>query len=255
MGDALPPIARESSQEVTAAKRTAPLELRAAPQTGRATSVLIEDLPALPETADELRSVGTALHADLARDLHLQEDASEVTLQALNDSGELPRYRVISFATHGLVPNDLDGLTEPAPALTNPDVSGGGGDGLLTMGEVLALRLDADWVVLLRATRPRAKEGAQLHSRGLGGHSFMQGRGHCCSLTGPSRPQAPNRSSAMSLNDWLQTRCCLARRHCVGPCSRCSTKGNTGMKPGRWHLFLRTPSAGHPLALSGMGVN
>ena len=38
------------------------------------------------------------------------------------------------------------------------ETPGGGGDGLLTMGEVLALRLDADWVVL-SACNTAASEG------------------------------------------------------------------------------------------------
>ena len=46
------------------------------------------------------------------------------------------------------MPNDLDGLTQPALALTAPQVAGVPGDGLLTVEEILALKLDADWVVL-----------------------------------------------------------------------------------------------------------
>jgi len=61
---------------------------------------------------------------------------------------DLAKYKIIVFATHGLVAGDLDGLTEPALALTSPAVTGEGGDGLLTLGEILALKLDADWVVL-----------------------------------------------------------------------------------------------------------
>jgi hypothetical protein len=32
----------------------------------------------------------------------------------------LGKFRIIAFATHGLVRGDLDGLTEPALALTAP---------------------------------------------------------------------------------------------------------------------------------------
>ena len=46
------------------------------------------------------------------------------------------------------MPGDLDGLTQPALALTAPGVADVDGDGLLTMEEILALKLDADWVVL-----------------------------------------------------------------------------------------------------------
>ena len=61
---------------------------------------------------------------------------------------DLSRYRIIVFATHGLVPGELNGLTQPALALSAPNVAGVDGDGLLTMEEILALKLDADWVVL-----------------------------------------------------------------------------------------------------------
>ena len=60
---------------------------------------------------------------------------------------DLSKYKIIVFATHGLVPGELNGLAQPALALSAPDVAGVDGDGLLTMEEVLALRLDADWVV------------------------------------------------------------------------------------------------------------
>jgi CHAT domain-containing protein len=60
----------------------------------------------------------------------------------------LAGHRIVHFATHGLVPGELNGLTQPALALTAPEVAGVEGDGLLTMDEILALKLNADWVVL-----------------------------------------------------------------------------------------------------------
>ena len=64
------------------------------------------------------------------------------------ENSDLSRYRIVAFATHGLVPGDLDGLQQPALALSAPDVAGVAGDGLLTMDKILGLKLDADWVVL-----------------------------------------------------------------------------------------------------------
>src|SRR5262249_12787039 len=58
------------------------------------------------------------------------------------------RYRIVAFATHGLMPGDLDGLAQPALALSAPDVADVDGDGLLAMDEILSLQLNADWVVL-----------------------------------------------------------------------------------------------------------
>ena len=72
------------------------------------------------------------------------------------------------FATHGLVPGELDGLTQPALALSAPNVADVDGDGLLTMEEILALKLDADWVVLSACnTGSAAAAGAEAAS-GLG---------------------------------------------------------------------------------------
>src|SRR6185295_2886381 len=78
-------------------------------------------------------------------------------------------------ATHGLVPGDLNGLTQPALALSSPDVVGGTDDGLLTMEEILALKLDADWVVL-SACNTAAGEGAGAEAvSGLGRAFFYAG--------------------------------------------------------------------------------
>ena len=49
-------------------------------------------------------------------DIHLQKDASETTLK----HAALADYRVVYFATHGLVAGDVKGLGEPALALTIP---------------------------------------------------------------------------------------------------------------------------------------
>ena len=88
---------------------------------------------------------------------------------------DLSRYKILVFATHGLVPGELNGLTQPALALSAPDVAGVDGDGLLTMEEILALKLDADWVVLSACnTGTGAGAGAEAAS-GLGRAFFYAG--------------------------------------------------------------------------------
>ena len=88
---------------------------------------------------------------------------------------DLAGYKVLAFATHALVPGELDGLTQPALALSAPEVAGVEGDGLLTMGEILGLRLDADWVVL-SACNTAAGEGAGAEAvSGLGRAFFYAG--------------------------------------------------------------------------------
>jgi CHAT domain-containing protein len=80
------------------------------------------------------------------------------------------------FATHGLVPGDLDGLTQPALALSNPQVTGeSDADGLLTMEEIFGLKLNADWVVLSACnTASGVGEGSEAVS-GLGRAFFYAG--------------------------------------------------------------------------------
>jgi len=61
---------------------------------------------------------------------------------------DLSDRRIIAFASHALVPGDLDGLDQPAIALTSPTITGDTtSDGLLTMGKVMGLRLDNGFIV------------------------------------------------------------------------------------------------------------
>ena len=124
--------------------RGIPLRLRASPHTEEADAATLGMLPRLADTRYELISMANALDVDPAKALYLGKAANEQNVETL----DLTRYRIVAFATHGLVPGDLDGLTQPALALTAPEVAGVKGDGLLTMEKILALKLDADWVVL-----------------------------------------------------------------------------------------------------------
>jgi CHAT domain-containing protein len=78
---------------------------------------------------------------------------------------DLSQYRVVAFATHGLLPGDLKCKGEPALALTPPATSTADEDGLLDASEVAQLKLDADWVVL-SACNTAAPDGR------LGGQSL-----------------------------------------------------------------------------------
>ena len=164
----------DASIQVAAAGTTTrglPLKRRTAPQTRGMDSAQLRLIPRLPDTADELKSIALALQADPSKVLNLGKAANEETVKKT----DLSKFRIIVFATHGLVPGDLDGLHQPALALTAPEVAGVPGDGLLTMEEILALKLNADWVVLSACnTGAGAGAGAEAAS-GLGRAFFYAG--------------------------------------------------------------------------------
>ncbi|MCK1739837.1 CHAT domain-containing protein [Bradyrhizobium sp. 139] len=151
--------------------RGVPLKRRNSPKLEGVDSAELGLLPRLPDTADELKSIALALQADPSKVLFLGKSASESAVKSMNLSG----FRIVAFATHGLVPGELNGLTQPALALSSPAVTGEGGDGLLTMEEILGLKLDADWVILSACnTGAGAGAGAEAAS-GLGRAFFYAG--------------------------------------------------------------------------------
>jgi CHAT domain-containing protein len=141
-------------------------------------AALSRGLAQLPETADELRKVQETLGAD-PDTVILQETASETTLKTLNSAGALANYRVVYFATHGLVAGEVEQLlsfrAEPALALSLPKVASQTDDGLLTATEAAELKLNADWVILSACnTAAGDKPGAEALS-GLARSFFYAG--------------------------------------------------------------------------------
>ncbi|MDB5699711.1 MAG: hypothetical protein JWN69_2515, partial [Alphaproteobacteria bacterium] len=97
-------------------------------------------LKPLPETRQELSlsSAGFS-HARLL----VGGEASEASLRRQL----LGSYRYLSFATHGLIRDDIDGLKEPALVLT-PKQANSLDDGLMTANEIADLNFSADFVAL-----------------------------------------------------------------------------------------------------------
>jgi CHAT domain-containing protein len=100
-------------------------------------------LPALPETATELRALARFLGAG-EESLLLGGAATEAAVK----TAPLAQARVIAFATHAGVAGELAGFAEPALVLTPPSSPTPTDDGLLTASEIAQLQLDADFVVL-----------------------------------------------------------------------------------------------------------
>ncbi len=112
-----------------------------------------EPLPRLPATAREVREV-----ARFATDavIRLRDDASAAFLER----APLTSYRVIHFATHAVT--DDNGIAHAGLALA----PGGGSDGFVSDGDLAALQLDADLVVLSAC---HTAGGAMLGGEGVRG--------------------------------------------------------------------------------------
>jgi CHAT domain-containing protein len=73
-------------------------------------------LAPLPNTARELKSVAATLNASPS-EIKLGVDATEPAVKSL----PLRNYKIVYFATHGLVSGEINGLAEPALVLTLPE--------------------------------------------------------------------------------------------------------------------------------------
>lgn len=123
---------------------------------------LIRQAMRLPETAAEIRAMARLFQAGDA-DLYLGGRATEANVK----SADLARYRVLAFATHGVMAGELAGMAEAGLVLTPPARGSEADDGYLAVGEIARLKLDADWV-LLSACNTAAPDG-QPSAEGLSG--------------------------------------------------------------------------------------
>jgi CHAT domain-containing protein/tetratricopeptide (TPR) repeat protein len=128
----------------------------------------------LPETTDELCAVARDLGAS-EKDIWLGNRATEAEIKRLSEAGELAKYRIIHFATHGALAGQIGGNSEPGLILTPPATSNERDDGYLSASEVAQLKLDADWVILSACnTAAGGAEGAEALS-GLARAFFYAG--------------------------------------------------------------------------------
>jgi CHAT domain-containing protein len=102
----------------------------------------LANLARLPDTADEVRAIAALFQG--GTQLRIGRDATETEVKKL----PLDQYRIVHFATHGLVAGEIKGLAEPALALSVPSTPTPEDDGLLTASEVAGLKLNAEWVIL-----------------------------------------------------------------------------------------------------------
>jgi CHAT domain-containing protein len=128
----------------------------------------------LPETADELCAVARDLGVS-GEEIRLGERATETEIKRLSAAGELSKYHVVHFATHGALAGQIGEGAEPGLLLTPPKVATEADDGYLSASEIAALKLDADWVILSACnTAAGGVEGAEALS-GLARAFFYAG--------------------------------------------------------------------------------
>ncbi|HEY1091327.1 MAG TPA: CHAT domain-containing protein, partial [Burkholderiaceae bacterium] len=124
------------------------------------------DIPPLPDTRIELQTLARELGADAPTDLYLGAAATrEAVLNA-----PLGDRRVVAFATHGLMPGELPGVSKPALAMA---ATGREGESpLLELDDVLGLRLNAQWVLLSACNTAAGEQGGAAMSGLVRGFFF-----------------------------------------------------------------------------------
>ena len=132
------------------------------------TKEVVIDFPPLPDTRDEILTIAQSLGADTKADVILGADANrkKITSMKLNDR------KVIAFATHGLIPGDVPGLNQPALALAYTKNQS---ESLLTLEDILRLKLDADWIVLSACNTAAGDSIGSDAASGLGRGFFYAG--------------------------------------------------------------------------------
>jgi CHAT domain-containing protein len=169
----------ESTVRIVAIARNASVDdLTIEKATTRATepaALRYADIPPLPETRDELLAIANTLRASTG-DVILGAAATRSSVLGSSQNGTLASRRVVAFATHGLMAGDLPNLSQPALAMaagnadaTNPLAP------LLTLEDVLTLKLNADWVVLSACNTAAADGRAEEALSGLARGFFYAG--------------------------------------------------------------------------------
>jgi CHAT domain-containing protein len=142
---------KEAAADVPSSKTSgailAPLSPRD-PRTGAYLEIMGGEFTELPESQAEAEAIKKVLNApDASHPLQLREAASRSNVFAMNEANQLSNYRLLLFSCHGILPGELNRVTQPALVLSNPD-PGAGGEGFLTMADAFGLKLNADLVTL-----------------------------------------------------------------------------------------------------------
>lgn len=120
------------------------IKARRLPESCKEDAQALIRMPALPETAGELAFAQT-LFPSGDSSLLLRGNFTETSVRA----SPLADYRLVYFATHALLPQDVNCWNEPLLTASAEDGGEGPGhDGLITASEIMDLKLDAELVIL-----------------------------------------------------------------------------------------------------------
>jgi CHAT domain-containing protein/tetratricopeptide (TPR) repeat protein len=97
----------------------------------------------LPGSLAEVKAIAQVVKGSTS---FFRGSASEDYIKELSEKGELAKYKVLHFATHGLIVQEMPELS--AIVLSQFKDEKGGEDGYLRMGEIALLKLQADFVNL-----------------------------------------------------------------------------------------------------------
>lgn len=163
-------LAAQGQPGATGRHLLAPTPTRAAGSYDAQLGFRYADIPPLPETRAELLAIARTLGADPAADLRLGAAATRSAVLAT----PLADRRVLAFATHGLMPGELPGISKPALALAaETDASA---SPLLELDDVLTLRMNAQWVLLSACNTAAGEQGGAAMSGLVRGFFFAGAR-------------------------------------------------------------------------------
>lgn len=158
----------------------------------------LNGLAPLPETQVEVFALAQLSGAGKG-DVMVGEMATETGIKAAS----LDQYRLVLFATHGLVTGELSGVDEPGLVLTPPSVPTSTDDGYLGLSEITNLRFNAD-MIILSACNTAAGDGRS-GAPGLSGlaRGFLSAGARSVAVTHWSIPS----QATLSLNvAWLRAK-------------------------------------------------
>lgn len=104
----------------------------------------LRGLPPLPGTRKEIETVGETIFHAPHQDIVLGDEFTKAHLARM----DLTQFRIVHLATHAFLPTELRCRSEPLIVVSAPRGASNADDAFLGLSDVLALKLDADLVIL-----------------------------------------------------------------------------------------------------------